>query len=645
MDSVIRLLPDNIANQIAAGEVIQRPASVVKELVENAIDAGATDIVINIKDAGKTLIQVIDNGKGMAPMDARMAFERHATSKIRTADDLFALTTMGFRGEALPSISAVSHVTLQTRTADDAQGTKLHIEGSKLISSEPVMCSLGSNFCVRHLFFNVPARRKFLKQDSTEFQHILTEVRNIAAVRAEVAFTITHNDQVIIQLSPTALKQRIIDLFGSKLSSVLLPVDVETPLITIRGFVTRTSHTRKRGASQYFFTNERYMKHPFFHRMVMNAYGELIPRGEQPEYFLYLTGDPAGIDVNISPTKTEIKFEAESDIGSILFSSVKEVLMLGAAVPTLEFDIEDRIHIPVAKHISPEYLVEPPTHAPYVEIGSRMNIGEGNPNSSTGAIGQEGSFHDATATQAAQTPDLSDWDSFYEQFETNRKTQPSQHTILSSAISGADRVGSALFTHTDEVQPISTSDSPSLPIIFGEYAAYTDEKGMTIVHMSRARFHIMYSKLMSLYTQGQCVSSRLLFPSLLDLGLREQQLLQEYMPDLLSVGFDISDMGQGAFAVNAVPDGINAGTEEQVIITLLDECSATGKSGQEVLGERMVRHIAGYRVQQQTNPTLPNEAQQLIRDLITIPDHVVTVTGKTIISILTPREILKRFGA
>lgn len=640
MDSFIHLLPDNIANQIAAGEVIQRPASVVKELVENSLDAGATEITINIKDAGKTLIQVVDNGKGMAPMDARMAFERHATSKIRTADDLFALTTMGFRGEALPSISAVAHVTLQTRTADDPQGVKLQLEGSKLISSEPMMCDVGCNFSIRHLFFNVPARRKFLKQDSTEFQHILTEVRNIAAVRPNIAFTIQHDDQVMLQLSQTTLKQRVIDLFGSKLSSVLLPIDVETPLVTIRGFVTRTSHTRKRGASQYFFTNERYMKHPFFHRMVMNAYGELIPRGEQPEYFLYLTVDPAGIDVNISPTKTEIKFEAESDIGSILFSTIKEVLMLGAAVPTLEFDIEDRIHIPVAKPVDPTQLVEPPTHTPYIEMGSRMNSCARVTPSIPDGIGT--SLPNLSGNDAT-IPDLTDWDSFYEQFEANRKSSASS-TLLSSSIGRED--DRTLFAPTEGIS-LSKEDSQdlSLPILFGEYAAYTDERGMTIVHLSRARYHIIYSKLMALQTQGQCISSRLLFPSLLDLGVREQQLLQQYLPELLSLGFDISDMGQGAFAVNAVPDGINAGTEEQVITALLDECHATGKSGQEILCERLVRHLSNYRNQQHVIPTTPEEAQALIRDLVALPQHLVTATGKTIISILTPKEILKRFGA
>lgn len=641
MDNIIRLLPDNIANQIAAGEVIQRPASVVKELVENAIDAGASEIVVNIKDAGKTLIQVVDNGKGMAPMDARMAFERHATSKIKTADDLFALTTMGFRGEALPSISAVSHVTLQTRTADAPQGIKLHLEGSELISSESVMCDVGANFSIRHLFFNVPARRKFLKQDTTEFQHILTEIRNIAAVRPNIAFTLNHDDQLILQLLPTTMKQRIIDLFGKKLSSVLLPIDVETPLVTIRGFVTRTSHTRKRGASQYFFTNERFMKHAFFHRMVMNAYGELIPEGEQPEYFLYLTVDPAGIDVNISPTKTEIKFEAENDIGSILFSTIKEVLMLGAAVPTLEFDVEDRIHIPVAKSVDPDELVEPPTHSPYVEISSRMNSGISN-SSSTFRPSKIGAPPTLDHTDVS-VPDITDWDSFYEQFEANRTKMMSSSTILSSATLRDD--SQPLFPEEDT--KVETNESQGLvhPILFGEYAAYTDENGMTIVHLSRARYHIIYNKLISLQAGGQCASNRLLFPSLLDLGIREQQLLQEYMGELLSLGFDISDMGQGAYAVNTIPDGINVGTEEQVIISLLDECNATGKSGREVLSERLVRRIADYRTHQNSNPSSPEDAQLLIRDLLALPEHRVTANGKTIISILTPKEILKRFGS
>lgn len=362
MDSLIRLLPDNIANQIAAGEVIQRPASVVKELVENAIDAGATDIQIEIKDAGRTLIQVIDNGKGMAPMDARMAFERHATSKIRQAEDLFALTTMGFRGEALPSIAAVAHVSLQTRTSDSEQGIRVELEGSKVTGSTPVVCPVGANFSVKHLFFNVPARRKFLKTDDTEFRHIISEIQNVAAVRPDISFTLRHNEVVTLKLDPSSPKQRIIDLFGKRLSENLLTIDMETPLAHIRGFVTKASASRKRGAQQYFFVNDRYMKHPYFHRMVMNAYGGLIPQGEAPEYFLFFSVDPASIDVNISPTKTEIKFEAETDIASILYSAVREILMMGAAVPSLDFD-DEKMEIPVAtKNTDGAFFPELPLH-------------------------------------------------------------------------------------------------------------------------------------------------------------------------------------------------------------------------------------------------------------------------------------------
>ena len=317
MSDVIHLLPDHIANQIAAGEVIQRPASVVKELVENAVDAGATRIQVIIKDAGKTLVQVVDNGKGMSATDARMAFERHATSKISSAEDLFALHTMGFRGEALASIAAVAHVELRTRARGTELGTRLTLVGSNVESVEPDACDEGSVFSVKNLFFNVPARRKFLKSNETEFRNIINEFERVALVNPGIALSLYHNDAEIFNLPESGSRQRVLNIYGKNLNQKLLSLDVKSSLVSITGFIGRPDAAKKRGALQYFFVNGRFMKHPYFHKAVMQAYEQLIPAGDQPSYFIYFTLDPATIDVNIHPTKTEIKFENEQPIWQI----------------------------------------------------------------------------------------------------------------------------------------------------------------------------------------------------------------------------------------------------------------------------------------------------------------------------------------
>ena len=346
MSDIIHLLPDSVANQIAAGEVIQRPASVIKELVENAIDADAQNIHVLVTDAGKTCIQVIDDGKGMSETDARLSFERHATSKIREAADLFALRTMGFRGEALASIAAVAQVELKTRPESEELGTKLVIAGSQVESQEAISCSKGSNFSVKNLFFNVPARRKFLKANSTELSNILAEFERIALVHPEVAFSLYSNDSELFNLPVSQLRQRILAIFGKKLNQQLLNIDVNTTMVKISGYVAKPETARKKGAHQYFFVNGRYMRHPYFHKAVMEAYEQLIPAGEQISYFIYFDVDPANIDVNIHPTKTEIKFENEQAIWQILSASVKESLGKFSAIPSIDFDTEDMPDIP-----------------------------------------------------------------------------------------------------------------------------------------------------------------------------------------------------------------------------------------------------------------------------------------------------------
>ena len=357
MSDIIQLLPDSVANQIAAGEVIQRPASVIKELVENAVDAGAKTINVLVVDAGRTMIQVIDDGKGMSDTDARLAFERHATSKIKKAADLFDLHTMGFRGEALASIAAVAQVELRTRMADREIGTLLTLEGTRVTGQEPVACPVGSNFKIENLFYNVPARRKFLKSNSTELNNIMTAFERIALVYPEISFTMHSNGLEVMNLHAGTLRQRIVDVFGKRLNHDLLPIEVETSLCSITGFVGKPESAKKKGVQQYFFVNGRYMKHPYFHKSVMNTYERMIPVGMQVPYFIYFTVPAGDIDVNIHPTKTEIKFENEQAIWQILTAAVNDSIGKFCEIPSIDFDTEGQPEIPL---FDPSYNIAPP---------------------------------------------------------------------------------------------------------------------------------------------------------------------------------------------------------------------------------------------------------------------------------------------
>ena len=418
MSDIIHLLPDHIANQIAAGEVIQRPASVVKELMENAVDAEATEIIVNIKDAGRTLVQVTDNGKGMSETDARMAFERHATSKISDAKDLYALRTMGFRGEALASIAAVAQVELRTRARDAELGTRLSICGSVLESIEADACIQGAIFSIKNLFYNVPVRRKFLKSNETEFRNIMTEFERVALVHPPIAFKLYHNDTEVMNLPASGLRQRIVNVFGKSFSPKLLPLESATSLVKIEGFIGRTDTVRRRGYQNYFFVNGRYMRHPYFHKAVMHAYEPLIPASEYPDYFIYITLDPSEIDVNIHPTKTEIKFENEQPIWQILSSAVREALGKSNSVPSIDFDTEGAIDIPTYNP-SMQGRVRPPV----VQVDTKYNPFQ---------ISHRPSYPERN------------WEMLYQDFEKGRK-DTSEEMGLSSDISSREPKPESLF--------------------------------------------------------------------------------------------------------------------------------------------------------------------------------------------------------
>ncbi|MDE6228171.1 MAG: DNA mismatch repair endonuclease MutL, partial [Muribaculaceae bacterium] len=496
MSDVIKLLPDSVANQIAAGEVIQRPASVVKELVENAVDAGATEIQVIIKDAGRTLVQVVDNGCGMSATDARLAFERHSTSKIRKADDLFALHTMGFRGEALASICAVSQVDLRTMRADDKVGTRLLINGSQIESQQPEACAKGSNMMVKNLFFNVPARRKFLKKDSVEMSNIIHEFERLALVNPGVELTLIHNGTTLHRLPPANMRQRIVNLFGKQLNDKLIPVDTDTDLVRIHGFIVRPEHCRKRNALQYFFVNGRNMRHPYFHKAVMQTYEGMIPADEQPTYFLDFTVDPSSIDVNIHPTKSEIKFEQEQTIRQILFAAVKETLGRFATAPEIDFanlSADDCPEIPALG-----------SHAAPVGKPSAINGG-----------GQ--------SYNPFRAPSASNWEELYRNF-TSEKAQ----AVAPAATDGEQSALNGLEGDASELNPDAEPTLPATILPLGRrYAAMADTRGLRVVDLCRAHRAVIFHRLMETFNRGTSMGSqRLIFPDRVELGTVNEPIIR-----------------------------------------------------------------------------------------------------------------------
>ena len=559
MSDIIHLLPDSVANQIAAGEVIQRPASVIKELVENAIDAEACNIHVLVTDAGKTCIQVIDDGKGMSETDARLSFERHATSKIREASDLFALRTMGFRGEALASIAAVAQVELKTRLEAEELGTKLVIAGSKVESQEAVSCPKGSNFSIKNLFFNIPARRKFLKANSTELSNILTEFERIALVHPEVAFSLYSNDSELFNLPVSSLRQRILAVFGKKLNQQLLSVDVNTTMIKISGYVAKPETARKKGAHQYFFVNGRYMRHPYFHKAVMDAYEQLIPIGEQISYFLYFEVDPANIDVNIHPTKTEIKFENEQAIWQIISAAVKESLGKFNAVPSIDFDTEDMPDIPAFEQNLPP---EPPR----VQYNSDFNPFKTSSSGSGGGV-------------AGYSRQKVEWEDLYGGLE---KASKMNRPIINEPEAEPDYFSPAEPEAPAVVPSTLYANEPivekgNLHLQFkGRFILTSVKSGLMLIDQHRAHIRVLFDRYMMQIRQKQGMSQGVLFPEILQLPVSEAAVLQSIMDDLSAVGFELSDLGGGSYAINGIPAGIEGLNPVELVRSMLHTAMEKG---------------------------------------------------------------------
>ena len=621
MSDVIRLLPDSVANQIAAGEVIQRPASVIKELVENAVDAGAKHIDVQVVDAGKTSIQVIDDGKGMSETDARLAFERHATSKIREASDLFALHTMGFRGEALASIAAVAQVELRTRQAGEELGTSLCISGSKVESQETISWPQGCNFNVKNLFFNVPARRKFLKSNQTELNNILTEFERIALVNPEISFSLYHNGTEMLNLPAIQLKQRIMGIFGKKINQELLPLEVDTTMVKVSGFVGRPDSSRKKGARQFFFVNGRYMRHPYFHKAVMDAYERLIPTGEQVSYFIYFDVNPSNIDVNIHPTKTEIKFENEQAIWQILAAVIKETLGKFNAVPSIDFDAEGMPDIP-AFESSPYTAVQ----APKPEYDSNYNP-----------------FNTSSSPSSSYSRSRVDgWEELYGGYEPSMQAvvYPAEDAFVEEALTEAD-IASNLYAST-EVQTVAETSSLHYQYK-GRYILTSVKSGLMIIDQQRAHVRVLYDRYLAQIESRKGTSQGMLFPDIVQFPVSEIPVLESIMEDLSYLGFELTDLGGGSYAINGIPSGIEGlnpvDLVQNMVHTAIEKGCRVKAEVQGMLALSLAKAASIVPGQVLSN----EEMNQLVDELLTSVSPNYTPDGKTVLTMMGDDELEKLF--
>ena len=638
---IIQLLPDSVANQIAAGEVIQRPASVIKELVENAIDAGAKTVKVLVVDAGRTSIQVIDDGCGMSETDARLSFERHATSKIRKADDLFALHTMGFRGEALASIAAVAQVTLQTRRVEDELGTRITLEGSRVTSQEPVACAVGSSFCVENLFFNVPARRKFLKSNTTEMSNINQTFERIVLVYPQISFILYNNGQETMNLPATSLRQRIMDVFGKKINQTLLPLDTATTLCQITGFVGKPESARKKGAKQFFFVNGRYMKHPYFHKAVQQAFERLIASGDQVPYFIYFDVNPEDIDVNIHPVKTEIKFENEQAIWQILMATVRDAVGKFSGVTEIDFDVEGRPDIPV---YNPDALFD--AKQPTIEIDSSYNPFKCTPSDEPQYLDKpsrasSGSSH---GTRGGGIPSSSlglgdykprqtqGWESLYSPTAINIDDTQEDGNIFSSMLND----------YEEEQMPLLNRGHEHLQYS-GKYIVTQVENGLMFTDQYRADVRILFEYYMHSLATRTSSTQKILFPEVVQFPPSYSPYLATAIGEMCSLGFEISEEGNGSYSVSGIPaglDGLDA-------VTLVNELvSAVVEYGSDVKSE-INSFLALQLAERAATPygeiLSQEQMESLIERLLQCENSRYTPDGKTITVVLGEKEIEQRF--
>ena len=613
MSDIIQLLPDSVANQIAAGEVIQRPASVIKELVENSVDAGAKNIDVAVVDAGRTSIQVIDDGKGMSETDARLAFERHATSKIRQAEDLFNLHTNGFRGEALASIAAVAQVVLKSRQEGEEVGTQLSISGSRFEGQEACSSSVGSVFSVNNLFYNVPARRKFLKSNSTELNNILTAFERIVLVNPQIAFTLHSNNTELFNLKAGNLRQRIIDVFGKRINQDLLPVNVETTMCKISGFVGKPEAARKKGAHQFFFVNGRYMKHPYFNKAVMTAYDRLVPQGEQVPYFLYFDVNPNDIDVNIHPTKTEIKFENEQAIWQILMAAVKESIGMFNDVPSIDFDTEDKPDIPV---YNPD--VASSASAPKISLNPHYNPFKSSPSS---------------GKPTAVKPVDEQWEQLYEGLNDQDSVERE-----------ADIFESESETEINTSQSILAEKSPAHYQYKGKYVMTAVKSGLMIIDQHRAHVRVLYERYLEQIQQQTSHSQKVLFPEILQFPVSDEVILEKLLPEMNKMGFELDNLGGGSYAVNAIPTGLDGVNPLHLVQDMVFSAKEKGVKALDEVHQSLALTLARNAAIPQGQVLSNEEMETLVNDLFACSNVNYTPDGKNVLCILKQQEIEHLLG-
>ena len=633
----LRILPGNIANMIAAGEVVQRPASVVKELVENAVDAGAEQISVIIKDSGRTLIQVIDNGKGMNPDDAVLCFERHATSKIATAEDLEDITTFGFRGEALASIAAVAEVTLKTRTEDEEVGCQVEFAASVHNSTTEIATPKGTNIAVRNLFYNVPARRKFLKSDNVEFKHIVEEFTKVALTRPEIGFSLSHNGKDVFVLKPAkSLKYRILDLLGASVTGDVVDVCADTSVVSLRGFVGRPDTARKTLGNQFFFVNGRYFRSPYLHKAVMKAYEGMIADGVTPSYFIYLEVDPHSVDVNISPTKSEVKFEDDSFIFQVVYASVKEVLGKNAFAGGIDFSNPEANDMPVLGSHFSEYQ---PESIPQVAVDGGYNpfdpvTSAGSATDEYGAVGGGASTGSATELGGPAN-------------EFGGPAGKGYGSATGWKDSGNERFGQYVDRREDYGKLFEEKTLPVTQTIIlgGKYIVAPARDGLMIVNVRRARERILYDRALAALTKNEHVTQANMFPVKVEVGAANRAVFDDKAELLARLGFDISPFGTDTIVVNGVPEGYSceAGKIQTMVSDLLLILSDDSSSLPGVMEAAMAEKIALLGASSCDPLASPMEARHLLDTLLSSSNPELTGNGKRIMAIMTSAQVEKLF--
>lgn len=609
MNDIIHLLPDAVANQIAAGEVVQRPASAVKELLENAVDAGARHIQLIIKDAGRTLVQVVDDGKGMSFNDARLCFERHATSKISCADDLFAIRTKGFRGEALASIAAIAQVELKTRRPEDETATRVVIEGSEIKEHGLTVAPVGTSIAVNNLFFNVPARRNFLKSDATEFANIEEEFNRVALVHPDIAFTLYHNGKMVLQLAAGNLKQRITGIFGTAFNDKLFPIQQETDFMKIGGFLGKPENAKKKRSEQYLFINHRFVKSSSLNFAIESAYTQLVPEGHHPPYFIYIEVNPATVDVNISPTKVEVKLQDDRLVFGFLNAAVKKAIGEFSLVPQLDFEYDkdlDPDNVPSGMPIKPPTVALDPNYNPFRSTGSTHKV----------------SFGGSGGYSAPQRPSgmSQDWDSFLKNINETEIASPSAQPVQ---------------MQLPEETP--TEDSPlaeSFIVLYKKYLLVKINGKPLLINTYRAYERIIYESYITALKETPVVVQQSLFPETVTLTASQGELLNELKEDFLRLGYDIEPMSSTNFAVNGTPVNEEIGDIQELVESILDDYRSNRMNRMMETEKNLALCMARQRRSSVKPLTTLQEVNSLLQQLFSTLVPTLSPSGKKIYEIV-----------